>query len=410
MLRYYQDQLRNEERFIAPVLFVWGLLWWLGSGIVEIDHILVGRSEPEYVTAMWLGPERFGPAAILVLFAATALICSELKRRFDLPAARTSALMLLPFLVLFAALKAWVSVLSGGSVHPFEHGGWIAWPLAFAAFYLVCRRHDEEGRLGNSLHVVSAWLLVCIVTWEFAWQVDRAVAGSGSWPAIAWAIVPGVALYLLPKLRSKLQWPVGAHVEAYGAIAASGLAVVLMTWSLITNLSMRGDPHPLPYVPLLNPLDLAQAFVLLVLIRHALHLHKERYRLLEGHTWKHSAALLAALGFIWLNAVLLRTLHHWAGVPFDFDRMLSSTLVQTSLSIFWTVLALATMVLATRYASRIVWIAGVSLLPVVILKLIFVDLSRVGTVERIVSFVVVGLLFLVVGYFSPVPPAREERA
>ena len=68
------------------------------------------------------------------------------------------------------------------------------------------------------------------------------------------------------------------------------------------------------------------------------------------------------------------------------------------------------MVLATRYASRIVWITGVALLPVVILKLLFVDLSSVGTVERIVSFVVVGVLLLVVGYFSPDPPAREERA
>jgi uncharacterized membrane protein len=34
----------------------------------------------------------------------------------------------------------------------------------------------------------------------------------------------------------------------------------------------------------------------------------------------------------------------------------------------------------------------------------------VGTVERIVSFVVVGLLMLVVGYFSPLPPARKEAA
>jgi uncharacterized membrane protein len=395
MLRSYEEQLRNEERFIGPVLFVWGLFWWLGSGIGEIVRQV---------------SDRYVPASILVLFAVTALICSELKRRFDLPAARTSALMLLPVMVAFATLTALASLESQWRVHPLEYGGWIAWPLAFAVFYLVCRRHEEEGRIGTTLHVASAWLLVILATWEFAWQVDRAVAGSGSWPAIAWAIVPGVALYLLPKLRSTLQWPVAAHAESYVAIAGAGIAVALMAWSLLTNLSMRGDPHPLPYVPLLNPLDLAQAFVLLVLIRHWLHLQKERYPLLRELTWKQAAATLAALAFIWLNAVLLRTLHHWAGVPFDFDQMLSSTLVQTSLSIFWTVLALTTMVLATRFASRIVWIAGVALLPVVILKLLFVDLSRVGTVERIVSFVVVGVLFLVVGYFSPVPPAREERA
>jgi uncharacterized membrane protein len=38
-----------------------------------------------------------------------------------------------------------------------------------------------------------------------------------------------------------------------------------------------------------------------------------------------------------------------------------------------------------------------------------VDLSRIGSIERIVSFVGVGLLMLIVGYLSPLPPAAEQR-
>ena len=38
-------------------------------------------------------------------------------------------------------------------------------------------------------------------------------------------------------------------------------------------------------------------------------------------------------------------------------------------------------------------------------KLFLVVLSRGGSIERIVSFVVVGGLMLVIGYFSPLPPA-----
>jgi uncharacterized membrane protein len=121
--------------------------------------------------------------------------------------------------------------------------------------------------------------------------------------------------------------------------------------------------------------------------------------------------VIAALAFIWLNAALIRTLHRWAGVPLELDAVLGSTLVQTSLSIFWTLLALATMLIATRRAGRTVWIAGACLLAVTIIKLFVIDLSRVGTVERIVSFVGVGLLTLVIGYFSPLPPsARSDRA
>jgi uncharacterized membrane protein len=113
------------------------------------------------------------------------------------------------------------------------------------------------------------------------------------------------------------------------------------------------------------------------------------------------------LTFIWLNAALLRTLHQWAGVPFDLDVMIRSTLVQTALSIFWTVLALATMLIAARRTSRGMWTAGAVLLAATIVKLFVVDLSHVGTIERIISFVGVGLLTLVIGYFSPLPPAAR---
>ncbi len=109
--------------------------------------------------------------------------------------------------------------------------------------------------------------------------------------------------------------------------------------------------------------------------------------------------------FFWLNGVLLRTLHHWAGVPFNLDAMMRSMIVQASLSIFWSVLALCTMLTATRLRMRPLWLTGAGLMAVVVIKLFFVDLSNVGGIERIVSFIGVGVLMLVIGYVSPVPPA-----
>jgi uncharacterized membrane protein len=110
---------------------------------------------------------------------------------------------------------------------------------------------------------------------------------------------------------------------------------------------------------------------------------------------------------VWVNGTLLRTLHHWADLPFSIPSMLSSQMVQASFSILWTLLALGAMVVATRRALRPVWLAGSALMGVVVVKLFLVDLSGIGTVERIVSFIGVGLLMLVIGYFSPVPPKQE---
>jgi uncharacterized membrane protein len=315
-------------------------------------------------------------------------------------------LWLLPGLLVFAALDLVPPVR-----HPFDFGGWLAWPLAFAAFYIICRRHEgaPAGRLASSLQVVSAWLLVALLTWQLAWFVDRGVGGRGSWPAVGWMLIPAVALFLLPRWVDRIAWPLRAHREAYVGSAAAGLALYLALWSLVTNFLVEGDPYPFPYVPLFNALDLAQALVLGVLATYCLYLRSGKYRTYARVGGTVFVTALGSLSFLWLNAALIRTLHRWAGVPLALEAVLRSTLVQTSLSIFWTLLALAAMLVATRRAGRAVWITGACLLAVTIVKLFVIDLSRVATVERIVSFVGVGLLTLVIGYFSPLPPAATSH-
>jgi uncharacterized membrane protein len=65
------------------------------------------------------------------------------------------------------------------------------------------------------------------------------------------------------------------------------------------------------------------------------------------------------------------------------------------------------MVFGNRRAVRSLWLVGAGLLGAVVLKLFVVDLSGQGTIERIVSFVGVGILILVIGYLAPVPPAQQ---
>jgi uncharacterized membrane protein len=43
-----------------------------------------------------------------------------------------------------------------------------------------------------------------------------------------------------------------------------------------------------------------------------------------------------------------------------------------------------------------------------VVKLFLFDLSRVTGVERIVSFIGIGVLLLLIGYLSPLPPKAKE--
>ena len=71
-------------------------------------------------------------------------------------------------------------------------------------------------------------------------------------------------------------------------------------------------------------------------------------------------------------------------------------------------MAFSLMVLAHRRVQRTLWLVGAGLLGLVVVKLLLVDLSNVGGVERIITFIVVGVLMLVVGYFAPLPPRQDE--
>ncbi|RML46174.1 hypothetical protein ALQ97_02945 [Pseudomonas savastanoi pv. glycinea] len=107
--------------------------------------------------------------------------------------------------------------------------------------------------------------------------------------------------------------------------------------------------------------------------------------------------------------MVMRTAHHWAQVPWHTEALLESMRVQAGLSIVWTLMALALMIGGHMRSNRELWLGGAALIGVVVIKLFFVELSNRGGMERIVSFIGVGILLLVVGYFAPLPPKHSAR-
>ena len=52
---------------------------------------------------------------------------------------------------------------------------------------------------------------------------------------------------------------------------------------------------------------------------------------------------------------------------------------------------------------------GAGLMVVVVVKLFTIDISNVGGLTRIVSFIAVALLMLIIGYVAPVPPRQPDQ-
>jgi len=393
-------ELKEPEQIVPVLMLVWGALWWLFAGWREIEH--------------WL-PRDARLAALVGFLTLTAAAFALAEGRLAWRMARVPAMLLLPALLLLAL----ASILRPWRVdgHLFAQGGLVAWPVAVAAVITLLRELDRrraEGDTGIALpfdfwHAGLLWLITLLGAHELAWVGSHVGTGEGVWTIVPWGVVPALALATVCFVVAKPWWPTASHREAYLIVGAGPLVVLLALWSLGANTGGDGDPLPLPYVPLFNPLDIGEALAFCAMATWFQRSKREAADATSVLDSGAAAAIFAILLFVWINALVLRTIHFWFDVPYSFTALWHSRLVQAVLSLLWSSLALATMLLANRRHWRAVWIAGAALLGVVVAKLFFVDLSQVGTVERIVSFIGVGLLLLLIGYLAPVPPRRPEN-
>ena len=136
-----------------------------------------------------------------------------------------------------------------------------------------------------------------------------------------------------------------------------------------------GSAAPLPYAPIVNPLDLTLMLALAALFVWAQETQEVAERTL--YAW-FGVAL-----FLFVNAIVFRTVHQWLDVPWRLGALLASKPLQAALTLTWTATALPLMLVATRRAIRPLWMTGAALLAVVVVKLFVLDLgSLVGTAAR----------------------------
>jgi len=389
---FYLDRHRQQshqlEQRLVPLLFAWGLLWWLGGNFQEILHFAQGIDE-----SSWL----------LLLLTATAVGAELLRRRLDWSRLRLVSLGLLPALLLM--------LVAMGQVHGHYLISWagLGWVLMFAALYWIIRglEWDEmPPQLQRYWHAGSFWALCWLLSLEAAWRIDRLIAGGHGWELSVWGLVPLLMVLLATHGGRLLRWPLAQLADLYATAIAAPLVAWLLGWVVVANLTSTGDPRPLAYLPLLNPLDLTMLSVFLLLVKW--WQRAGGWLLEQGLVARYYFALLGASLFLWLNGILARTIHHWAGVPFTADALFDSQILQAGLAMLWALLGLVGMVVGHRRHSRLLWLVGAGLMGMVVVKLFLIDLSNTATLARIVAFLGVGALLLLVGYLAPVPPRQPQ--
>jgi len=405
--------MSDTERRYGAIYLAASLLCWFGGGYFEVwRHISswdaqLTRTFPS-LSFYWIP---FGVTTNSIFASLSILGFWAIARRWRLATLGWVRLLLLPVHYLFFVLlliEAW-GYTGSERVHPFNSFGFVAWPLLFVVHYYIMRREESQTSAAPARfqHLLSLWLATAVSSWQCFWMVGNWVQGVDSWRYAALTVAPSVVIIVVGRLAlASRKWP----FDRSGATYLMGLmvpALWVFGWTLILNLFSSGDASPLPYVPLLHPLDLAQMLGVVVLLAWWKRCAKVGAQLpLSSGT---AGGLLSAALFVWSTAILFRSAHHYIGIPWDPDALFDSSFIQSALSIYWSCLALILMLLAHAKAWRPIWKFGALLIAVVVIKLLLIDMSNQGTIARIAAFMGVGLLMLVIGYFAPIPPEAPTK-
>lgn len=368
----------------ALVAYLWGLGWWVLCGVHEILR--------------FAGDLRSEPDLLLGFVALSVWLAAEVHRRR--PAAAL-VWTVMAGLALAAPLALWQE---HAHTQPFAHWGALAW-LGFALAgtrALWCLRVQPGA---GAMLAQSIWWLLwpMVASLGIGWLADAFALANG-WRCALLA-APWLAVAATALLRWRwLAWPQGVRFDAARtALLGCVLAVLGVGWllALVDPVSAA----PLPWVPLLNPAELAQLAVLALVARWAWSAAAPS--MLQARR----VTALGVLGWVLITGSTLHSVHHWGAVPWD-AALLGATVSQTSLTIVWSVLGVLGWVIGSRRGQRGLWLGGALLMGLVLAKLVLVDRQHLGNLLGIGSFMAYGLLCTVVGYLAPAPPRPvvEERA
>jgi uncharacterized membrane protein len=389
------------EVLLPNPLFIVGFVWWLTALALEIARLVPGAN----ASGQFAIPSAMHGNLMMLAYIISAFLSERVARRANWnvaawPACATAIVLL---------LTAVSNVI--GDIRVFDGFGWIFWSVAFVLHYVLLHRVDSKSPRGwfTMMHVLGVWTIVLLVADALVYAVDRGDLWRTAWASVVLLVAATLTLVGLTTWAGRgvsSRWPLATFSKTYLWWTAAPIALIVFFGSLLVALTSNGRADPLPYIPLLNPTDLSIMLGIvgvLLWLRRLHSIHESVPAVMFSNAPK---IALAALSFVAINTVWLRVAHHFGGVAWNADALFNSFLVQTGYAILWTVLAVVLMVLAHRKSIRALWMVGAGLLALTVAKLFLVDLSNAGGSERIIAFIVVGVLMLIVGYVAPLPPAK----
>ncbi|MDR2789585.1 MAG: DUF2339 domain-containing protein [Campylobacteraceae bacterium] len=368
----------------------------LGAAAVSWSYWIIGSSN----VVNYAYFDAYKSICILLAFTASSWVWYFLGRAMKWEIMECALISLWPALFLTALIQfAEKSLLLD-----------ISFLLSFASAYLYL----YKGSFFKTLHKNVEIILHVSLFWAFLlWIWSRLELFSDTFISygnriLEWTLFMSVfaaVILALYAFQKKNLFPFGRFLSAYWRV---GLAPVLF-YLVITLLRAPFTGYwldALAYIPILNPLEESIIFTLIAL---KFYLDKTLQKNAQKKFIFFAYLFFAALCFLELNGVILRTLSHILNIPWSLYFLWNNEAVQSVFSIIWTLLALSLIIFANKNKNRTIWFVGMALLAVVVIKLVLHDSVKLEGLFRASVFIGVALLMLIIGFLAPMPPRENIK-
>lgn len=390
MIAYMSAYILNKEKkchyliqSLSSVLFIIGCFWLL----IDIYHGINFLIKSSYHQMAWL--------TIVTLITILAYIIDHFFDWARILVVRYALTITMIGVLLFNLMAPNYGVTSMV----------LAWCFAFIVQYSILRRMDLSNKTENtSMHTLLIWLLMLVLAIIANNLCSHENLGA-QWPVFLNGLIASVVLYALISFGYRKDcWPYSDCPVHYVKTVVAPLIILSALGVFYVSFSLIGGSQSEHFIPILNLTDITVIIVLSTLLYAA----PCWLKFSQNHNPKPLFyGVWTGLVFIWLNSVILNTMHAWLNIPLTWNEIVNSPIIQLSLSTFYAIFSLITMIIATSKKWRYVWFIGFGLIIFTTVKLLLIDLANINTIERIITFIVTGFILLLIGYLSPLPPKSD---
>jgi uncharacterized membrane protein len=106
----------------------------------------------------------------------------------------------------------------------------------------------------------------------------------------------------------------------------------------------------------------------------------------------------------------MRIVGNTFGLHVSLAELVVTRSMQPCVSLLWAAGAIAVVFFASKTRARALWMGGGMAIVALLLKMLIVDLATFSLVAKVSVFLVMGVAFIALGAYCPLPPEKTNDA